>query len=456
MSGSPSAYRMLSTSGLLGYGFPESSLERGLARGVDMIGVDGGSTDPGPFYLGSGKMLSSKRAMARDLGLMVRAAAKNKVPMVIGTCGGAGGAPHLEQTADIVRTIAREAGLKLRLATIAAEQDKADLHRAHAEGRMARLTAGPDTDPARIDRSERVVAMMGPEPFAAALDNGADIVLAGRSSDPAPWAAMAIRGGQPPAQAWYSGKMLECGATPSVPKGHDCLYVTVDQDSVTLEPTAPERRCTPSSVANHALHENSSPCIHVEPGGVLDTTDCLFEAASDRAVRVSGMHWQPKPYTVKLEGAELVGYRAISICGTRDPLLIATLDRFLGEVRESVATKVGNLGVTPDDYTLIIRRYGQTGVMGASDPLARALPHEVGFVIEVIGPDQDTADAVLSVARVTMLHTDFPGRLCREGNMAFPYSPSDISAGPVYRFSVFQTMAVDDPLSPFPITYEDL
>ena len=74
----------------------------------------------------------------------------------------------------------------------------------------------------------------------------------------------------------------------------------------------------------------------------------------------------------------------------------------------------------------------------------------------MVAPDQDSADAVLALARVTMLHTDFPGRLCREGNMAFPYSPSDVACGPVYRFSVFQTMTVDDQLAPFPIHYEDV
>ena len=35
-------FRMISTSGLLGYGFPEASLKAGLARDPHMIGVDGG------------------------------------------------------------------------------------------------------------------------------------------------------------------------------------------------------------------------------------------------------------------------------------------------------------------------------------------------------------------------------------------------------------------------------
>ena len=59
--------------------------------------------------------------------------------------------------------------------------------------------------------------------------------------------------------------MLECGATAAWPKGHDCLLVNVVDDGIVVEPTNPERRCTPMSVANHSLHENASPVIHQEP-----------------------------------------------------------------------------------------------------------------------------------------------------------------------------------------------
>ena len=110
----PESVRMLSTSGILGYGFPEASLDLGMRRGVDMLGVDGGSTDPGPHYLGSGKTLNSKLAMRRDLGLMLAAARTYGVPLVVGTAGGAGGRPHLEATADIIRDLAREQGLSFR------------------------------------------------------------------------------------------------------------------------------------------------------------------------------------------------------------------------------------------------------------------------------------------------------------------------------------------------------
>ena len=50
-------YKILSPTAILGYGFPEASFLRGLDEGPDLIAVDAGSTDPGPYYLGSGKPL---------------------------------------------------------------------------------------------------------------------------------------------------------------------------------------------------------------------------------------------------------------------------------------------------------------------------------------------------------------------------------------------------------------
>jgi len=450
--------RLLSTSAILGYGFPETSLRTGMDRCPDAIGVDGGSVDPGPHYLGIGKPFCSPIAIRRDLQLMLHAAIAAKIPLVIGTCGGAGGAPHLDLVAGMARDIARQDGLHFKLALVHAEQPKDSLKRRIAASRVKSLANQPPLTDTTVDRTERIVAMMGPEPIARALDEGAQVVLAGRASDPASWAALAMRGQLPPAPSWYAGKMLECGATPSIPKGHDCLFVTVRDDHVDCEPTSPIRKCTPLSIANHSLHENSSPIHHIEPGGMLDTSECRFEALSDRAVRISGMQWTPASrYTVKLEGVELAGYRSICVCGTRDSLLIARLDDFLGSVRREVATKAAQFGADPDSYQLGVRVYGRDGVMAEREPSRGTLGHELGFVIEVVSRhSQEMASAVLGMARTNMLHTDFPGRLCREGNMAFPFSPSDIEVGPVYRFSVYHTVELDDPTEPFPIEYETL
>ena len=448
-------FRMLSTSGILGYGYAEESLKIGMSWEPHVIGCDGGSTDPGPYYLGSGKSFTSRLSVKRDLRLMLMAAVAARIPCIIGTAGGAGGEPHLQDTADLVREIAREEGLSFRMALIHAEQSKASLIERVENGTTRPLGKMAPLDRATIERAERIVGMMGPEPINRALDGGAQVVLAGRSSDPAQWAGPAMRAGIPPAPAWYAGKMLECGAEPSVPKEPDNIFLRVREDHLVCEPPNPIRRSTPLAVANFALHENSSPIHHTEPGGLLDTSECVFEAVSDRAVKISGMTWTPASrYTVKLEGVERAGYRAITICGTRDPVLIGQIDSYLETHRQKVAAKAASFGVPPADYTMVVRTYGKDGVMADWEPVREIRGHELGFVVEVVGRTQDIANAVLAMARTSMLHADFPGRLCKEGNMAFPFSPSDIELGPMYRFSVFHVVAPKDPYEMFPIEYE--
>src|SRR5215471_20728744 len=136
------AVRMVSASGILGYGFPETSLKAALERKPHMVGVDGGSSDPGPHYLGSGKTLNSRLAMKRDLSLLVRGAVANGIPMMIGTAGGAGGEPHLQECAGLVREIAREHGLGFRMALIHSEQDKTFLKSRLQAGRVRALGRG--------------------------------------------------------------------------------------------------------------------------------------------------------------------------------------------------------------------------------------------------------------------------------------------------------------------------
>ncbi len=448
--------RMISASGILGYGFPESSLAAGLKRAPHMVGVDGGSSDPGPHYLGSGKPFTSPLAIKRDMGLLLRGAIANGIPMIIGTSGGAGGAPHLQLCADIVRELAREHGLHFKLALIHSDVDKIWLKKKIKAGRVKPLGSATALSDAVVDRAERIVGMMGPQPYLKALAEGAQVILAGRSTDPAPWAALAMHHGIAPAPAWFAGKMLECACNAAIPKKHDCLMATVGDDYVEVEPINPELACTPLSVAGQALHENASPIFHREPGGILNTSACKIEAVSPRTVRVSGMTWQPQPYTIKLEAAEKTGYSAITFAGTRDPGLIGQIDSFADSVRAAVAIKVSALNVSPEEYQLVLRLYGKNGVMGAAEPLQDVAAHEIGILAEVVAKTQDIANAVVGLTRVTLLHSDFPGRLCKEGNMAFPFSPSDIERGAIYQFSMRHVVEPDDPLEMFPIGYQDI
>ena len=72
----------------------------------------------------------------------------------------------------------------------------------------------------------------------------------------------------------------------------------------------------------------------------------------------------------------------------------------------------------------------------------------------VIAADEDTSRAVCAKARYSLLHTDFPGRMCISGNLAIPFSPSDLGAGPAYEFHIWHTLRCDDPMDPVRVEWK--
>ena len=82
--------RVLVPSGVLGLGFDTDALVRGVAAGPDIIAIDGGSTDSGPFYLGTGTSKYSRAVCRDEWRQLLEARAAAGVPLVIGSCGTCG------------------------------------------------------------------------------------------------------------------------------------------------------------------------------------------------------------------------------------------------------------------------------------------------------------------------------------------------------------------------------
>jgi len=449
-------FRMLSATAILGYGFPIASFEEGMKRNPHLIAVDAGSTDPGPYYLGEGVSFTDRNAVKRDLEIMIKAGVERGIPVCIGTAGGSGGEPHLQWNREIVEEIARENDLHFTLAVIHAEQPKETIKRELAAGRVIPLGTSPALTNEIIDETTRIVAQMGVEPFIAARKGGADVILAGRAYDPAVFSALAVAEGYDMGLATHLGKILECAAICATPgSGSDCMFGYVGPDYFRIEPLSPVRKCTTVSVAAHTLYEKTDPCILPGPGGHLDLTETKFEQETPNVVRVSGSRFVPSdPYTLKLEGARKIGYRTVSISGTRDPVMMQKIDDIITGVKERVADNFRDRAL---DYHLNFIVYGRDGVMGTLEPLRdNPLSHEYGIIIEAVAGTQEMANTICATARSTMLHYGYEGRRATAGNLAFPYSPSDFKAGEVYAFSVYHLLLVDDPAAPFPIDYIEL
>ncbi|MEA1950051.1 MAG: acyclic terpene utilization AtuA family protein [Planctomycetota bacterium] len=449
--------RFMSICGLLGYGFPEESLRAGLDADPAFLGVDSGSSDPGPYYLGSGTSFLKPLQLKRDLELALCAAREKNIPLIVGTAGGSGAAPHVDTFLAILREIARRRNLSFRMAVIHADIEASIAVDALRAGRISPCGGSGELDEDTINACDNLVAQMGTDPIIEAVEGGADVVVAGRCCDTAIFAAIPIMQDFNPGLALHLAKIAECGTICAQPGGaNDSLVCELRKDHFIVEPANPRKSCFPHSVAAHSLYEQPDPdCFH-EPEGKVDLCGCTFEQHGPRSVKVSGARLLPplKP-TVKLEGAVLRGYRSITVSGTCDPAMIDALDSIEKSVRQAVADNL--LGTfEADDYSLRFLRYGLDAVTGMRLAPADQPPREVGLVIEAVAPSQDMADTVLSLARSTTLHAHYPGRKTTAGNLAFPFSPSDYSGGAVYEFGVYHLMETAGLGSLFPINFEEV
>ena len=449
-----SSFTILSPTAILGYGFPETSFERGLACAPDLIAVDAGSTDPGPFYLGAGKSFTDRAAVRRDLSHLLPAAVGRNIPLVIGSAGGAGARPHLEWTVAIVLELARELGLSFRLGIIGADVSREVLLAGLEQDKVRALTGVPPLTASAIRDTASLVAQMGVEPIQQALARDCNVVVAGRAYDPAVFAALPMLRGFDPGLSLHLGKILECAAIAASPgSGADCALGIIEKDRFVLQALSDERCFTTTSVAAHTLYEKSDPYILPGPGGELDLRNVVFENAGEGRVAVRGSRFTPSVgYHLKVEGARRVGYRCISIAGIRDPVMIAAIGDILQQVRARVDALLPG---GKHQGSLHFHVYGKDGVMGAREPNRDLRAHELGLVIDAVCPTPESADTLCSLTRSTLLHYGYSGRIATAGNLAFPFSPSDLNAGEVYEFSVYHLLE-SDPLSLFPLTVTDV
>src|SRR5258707_1360092 len=129
---------------MLGAGFTQASLERGIARGADAIAIDGGSTDSGPAYLATASAKMPTEAIAADLRKMLTAGARADIPVIIGSAGTGGTDAGVDWVAGVVDHIARDEHLELQVARIYSEQSLDRIKTALANDRITPLPpAGP-------------------------------------------------------------------------------------------------------------------------------------------------------------------------------------------------------------------------------------------------------------------------------------------------------------------------
>lgn len=440
----------------IGYGFSRQNFEAAFAWKPDYVVAQGTSADPGPWFLGSGYLDPGVVSLRRDFQNILLPSLRRKVPVITSAGHPSGADAQLEPTLEIVNDIARDHELRFRAAVISGELTKEYVLEKIRQGvKIRRLVDHPRLveylGPEEVSRAERIVAQMGPEPIMAALDRGVEVVITGRALDTGLYMAPLVRHGADRGLAAHMGKVMECGAVATDLGGFDSLFGIMRKDHFVVKPADPNRRCTVLSVSGHAFYERADPSRELNPGGALDVSGAVYEQVDERSVKVSGSQWHPAGYTVKLEGAARVGWRAIAIAGIRDPGAVGQIDAILEAVRARVEEHFG-----PDyEHRLLFRVYGKDGVMGESEPQKEITSHELCVIVDVVAPTQDLAMDICSFSRANMTMAHFPGRITTAGNIASPFAPREIPCGAVYVYNIWHLLSLDDPLEPFPVRIVD-
>jgi hypothetical protein len=440
----PTTANVLVPCGALGIGVKERDVFARLAE-AHAIACDAGSTDSGPAYLATGKAKYSRDAVKHDLSILMRAQAKAGIPLLIGSCGTSGSDQALDWTRDIALEIAKEHGLAPRIALLYSEQAPALMAAKAEAGRITPLAPMTGADPALLRSCDHIVALMGPEPYIAALQAGADIVLGGRTTDTAVLAAVPLMRGAGAGAAWHAGKIAECGSLCTTHPREGGVMIRVGRDDFSIEPLGAHNSCTVDTVFSHMLYENSDPFLLHEPGGVLDVTAAKYTAIDDRIVRVTGAQFQPRPYTMKLEGASGGGWQTLMLDGNQHRAVLKEIDRFVAHMHEVLVARVREtMGARAGRFDTSLRAYGWNAVSGLDVEAGAPAPREIGLVFVATAETQEIATQIAKTCNPWFFHLPLD-RGQELPSYAFPFSPAEVERGRVYEFKLNHVVHVDRP-----------
>ena len=381
------------------------------------------------------------------------ARARLGVPLLIGTAGTCGTDSMVDWLLDITREIAAEEGQSLRVAALYCSQDTGPWRSRLRVEPVSALPGAPEISAKTITDCSNIVALAGAEQIRAALATGAEIVIAGRSTDTAVIAALPLARGCHPGGAWHGAKIGECGALATNNPASGSILIEFDDEGFTVQPTGEGVLATPTTVFAHMLYENTDPFILYEPGGHLDVTEATYQPVNGNSVRVQGSVWNPDArYTVKLEGAQMAGYQTASLVLVRDRRYVGAITQWIQQLQATFEQREGDN--ISGDYTLEFRLIGANATLGGLETQVEGA-HEIGVLSIITAPTQQSANDIAKLLNPYLLHYALTPNEPMP-TFAFPFSPPEMDRGALHEFVLNHVLELADPMDAFRLEVKEI
>jgi hypothetical protein len=228
--------------------------------------------------------------------------------------------------------------------------------------------------------------------------------------------------------------------------GKESILGRIEGEIVEVTAMHPGQRCTPASIASHAMYERTNPFREYVAGGYIDMTNCRYEQIAEKTTRASGQLFVPSPTCkVKLEGAGLVGQRRVAVVGIRDPNTIRLIDKAIEWAKGKLAERFGPVG---SDYQVFYHLYGRNAVMKELDAKPALAPHELGIVVEAVHKDGRMAEEICALATRNLFYARLPETKGTAGAAAL-MSDEILIGEPGFEWTLNHTIEVKDSMELF-------
>ena len=447
--------KVLVPSGVLGLGFDLTAFKNGLKLSPDIISIDGGSTDSGPFSLGTGTSKYSRNSIKSEWKTLMEARQKLKIPLVIGSCGTCGTNNMVDWMEEITLEISKELNHKVKIAKLYCEIPNSKLLKNYKNGLLADLEPKVKINEKLIKNITHTVALAGSEQIQAAINTKADIILAGRTTDTAIIAALPLLNGSQPGISWHGAKIAECGALCSTEPTSGVVMIEFNNKDFIIFPLSKKAKCTPETVSAHMLYENADPFVLYEPGGYMNVKNATYTAINKKKVKVEGAEWiKEKNYYVKLEGARISGYQTSSLILLRDERYVKNAEKWSSKLKSFLIEEIQKrMNLKNKDYDLQFRHIGKNATLGDLE-LKACTPAEIGILCIVTSKKMEISVEISKLINPFLLH--YPLTKNEElPTFAFPFSPVHAERGALYEFSLNHKLKLKDPMSIFKIELKD-